>query len=73
MGLPAPALMTLLGTVLALLDFVADVDMPPEGRREAYGASKEAQARYEVPVVCGEPGPTRRWWTGCCGIWTCAG
>ncbi|AVH59250.1 MULTISPECIES: Na+/H+ antiporter [Streptomyces] len=29
-GLPAPVLMTLLGIVLALLEFVPDVDIPPE-------------------------------------------
>lgn len=29
-GLPAPVLMTLLGIVLALLDFVPNVDIPPE-------------------------------------------
>ncbi|WP_330457246.1 Na+/H+ antiporter [Streptomyces sp. NBC_00820] len=30
LGLPAPVLMTLLGIVLALLDFVPDVNIPPE-------------------------------------------
>ncbi|MBQ0886574.1 Na+/H+ antiporter [Streptomyces sp. NPDC048376] len=30
LGLPAPVLMTLLGIVLALLDFVPNVDIPPE-------------------------------------------
>ncbi|WP_199814312.1 cation:proton antiporter, partial [Streptomyces sp. NRRL WC-3774] len=29
-GLPAPVLMTLLGIVLAVLDFVPNVDIPPE-------------------------------------------
>ncbi|MEU0452827.1 cation:proton antiporter, partial [Streptomyces sp. NPDC006129] len=30
LGMPAPVLMTLLGIVLALLDFVPNVDIPPD-------------------------------------------